>query len=111
MQPQAAYPFLQIFPRSKPCVTVSHHTAFHRQQFYDNLYIKQIFPLENEFRHFCHHTKFIELCQLLFIRVQHFQVFSDGALITGMNENVNYIGDNNQVLVAVIPPSTNGFLW
>ena len=33
MQPAAAYPFLQIFPRSKPCVTVSHHTAFHRQHF------------------------------------------------------------------------------
>ena len=70
MQPQAAYPFLQIFPRSKPCVTVSHHTAFRRQQFfYDNLYIKQIRPLENEFRHFCHHTELIELCQLLFIQV------------------------------------------
>ena len=44
----------------------------------------------------------VELRQLLFIRVQHFQVFSDGTLIAGMNEYMNYIGNNNQVLVAVI---------
>ena len=55
--------------------------------------------LENQFRHFCHHTKLIELYQLLFVKIQHFQVFSDSALITGMNEDMNYIGDNNQVLV------------